>query len=109
MILLVISVLLVASQILKNPTWKKRTFWIALVMLFFFSNDFIANEAMRAWELEATPLNKITRTYELGIVLTGVTSGYREPADRVYFQKGADRVTHTVQLYKLGLIKKILI
>jgi uncharacterized SAM-binding protein YcdF (DUF218 family) len=31
------------------------------------------------------------------------------PDDRVYFQRGADRVTHTVQLYKLGLIEKILI
>src|SRR5690606_14661246 len=29
--------------------------------------------------------------------------------DRVYFQKGADRLLHTVQLYKLGKIKNILI
>lgn len=78
-------------------------------MLLFFSNDFIANEVMLAWELEATPIAEIKREYEMGIVLTGVTSGYREPADRVYFQKGVDRVTHAVQLYKEGIIHKILI
>src|SRR6185295_19056991 len=27
----------------------------------------------------------------------------------VYFGRGADRVTHTVQLYKLGLIQQILV
>src|SRR5690349_7672274 len=32
-----------------------------------------------------------------------------DPNDRVYFHKGADRVYHNVQLYKLGLIEKILI
>ena len=47
--------------------------------------------------------------HELGIVLTGSTIPMLKPDDRVYFHRGADRVTHTVQLYKLGLIKKILI
>jgi uncharacterized SAM-binding protein YcdF (DUF218 family) len=42
-------------------------------------------------------------------VLTGATIPMLKPDDRVYFHRGADRVTHTVQLYKLGLIKKILI
>lgn len=95
--------------IFKNPKWKKRFFWIAFGMLFFFSNDFIANEAMKAWELQATAFKDVKKKYELGIVLTGVTSGRRIPDDRVYFQKGADRVTHAVQLYKLGQVKKILI
>lgn len=109
MIIVVAIVLFLLSVLLKNPKWKKRSFWIALGMLLFFSNDFIANEVMAAWELEATPMEQMTKKYELGIVLTGVTSGYREPADRVYFQKGADRLVHTVQLYKAGVVRKILI
>src|SRR5690606_17765303 len=32
-----------------------------------------------------------------------------EPDDRVYFGRGADRVVHTVQLFKLRLIDRILI
>jgi vancomycin permeability regulator SanA len=109
MLMVLICGIFLLSVILRNAKWKKRTFWIAFGFLFFFSNDFIANEVMMAWEIEATPFQNIKRRYELGIVLTGVTSGFREPADRVYFQKGADRVTHAVQLYKEGYIKKILI
>lgn len=63
---------------------------------------------MHTWELPATPYNEM-RKYKLGIVLTGSTIPGLVPNDRVYFGRGADRVIHTVQLYKLGLIEKIFI
>ena len=97
------------SIFLRKPVWKKRSFWIAFSLLIFFSNDFIANEMMRVWEVEATPYAAIQKKYDWGIVLTGVTINDRLPADRVYFQHGADRVVHTVELYKLGIIKRIMI
>ncbi len=96
------------SALLRNPQWKKRLFYVALISLAFFSNDFLANEVMRLWEVKATSYASM-RPHEMGIVLTGATIPFIEPNDRVYFTRGADRVTHTVQLYKLGLIKKILI
>ena len=91
----------------KNQKNKRRAYLAGLCMLFFFSNDFIANEAMRAWEIE-TPSLASLKKYRLAIVLTGTTVNHF-PDDRVYFSKGADRVTHTIQLYKLGLVEKILI
>lgn len=91
----------------KQP-WKKRFFWTGFVLLIFFSNDFLSNELMRAWEVDTKPFSEV-KEHRLGIVLTGVTLSFIQPDDRVYFQRGADRVMHTVQLYKLGLIKKILI
>ena len=97
------------SGVLRKPVWKKRMFWIGFGLLLFFSNDFISNEMMRAWEPEATPYKDIRQTYEMGIVLTGVTVSKSDPDDRVYFGPGADRVTHAVQLYKMGLIKRILV
>lgn len=100
---------LLTSVIVKKTHLKKRFFWIAFSLLLFFSNDFIANEAMRAWEVEPTPYASINKVYDWGIVLTGVTLNDREPADRVYFHHGADRVTHAIQLYKKGIIKKVLI
>lgn len=63
---------------------------------------------MRAWEVDATPFSEM-HSHQIGIVLTGATQAFIQPNDRVYFQRGADRVTHSIQLYKLGLIKKILI
>jgi uncharacterized SAM-binding protein YcdF (DUF218 family) len=106
--LTVVITLLLLSGFWKNPVWKKRFFWTAIVLLLFFSNDFIANEFMRAWEIKTTAYEKM-QPHDLGIVLTGATIPMLRPDDRVYFQRGADRVTHSVQLYKLGLIRKVLI
>lgn len=106
--LTIILVVWLVSIFIKDQRWKKICFWTAFGLFFFFTNDFIANEVMLLWEVKAVPYEEV-RPHELGIVLTGVTVPLREPNDRVYFAKGADRVTHTVQLYKLGLIKKILI
>ncbi|UYN88231.1 MAG: YdcF family protein [Cyclobacteriaceae bacterium] len=78
-------------------------------MLLFFSNDFIANEVMMAWEVPATPFHKITKNYSYGILLTGVTSTDTQPDDRVYFHRGADRVVHTVELFKRGVISHVII
>ena len=63
---------------------------------------------MKAWEIDTKHFTEM-RKYQEGIVLTGTTHSFIQPDDRVYFQRGADRVTHTIQLYKLGLIKNILV
>ncbi len=107
--LVIITLCLVVSALLKRSKWKKRLFVIGLSLLILWSNEFIANEVMSLWEIPATPFNQIEKTYTWGILLSGVAKGGMEPKDRVYFQRGADRVTHTLQLYKLGYIKKILI
>lgn len=101
--------LLIASALIKKKHWKKRFFWTAFSLLLFFSNDFIANEAMIAWEGKPTPYASIRKVYDWGIVLTGVTYNDREPDDRVYFNHGADRVTHAIQLYKKGIVKKLIV
>jgi len=105
----IICFLLVATWITKKQSLRKKLFVISLSLLFFFSNDFIANEVMMLWEIPVTPLKDFKRTYEWGIILTGVTKHDTGPQDRIYFSCGADRVTHTVQLYKTGRIKKILV
>jgi len=106
--LTIIVFLFLIAAFIKRPRLKKTLFWIALGLLVFFSNDVISNEAMLMWELPARPYSE-TRKYKMGIVLTGATVSKPHPNDRVYFNKGVDRVTHTVELYKLGLIEKILI
>jgi uncharacterized SAM-binding protein YcdF (DUF218 family) len=107
--MVLISILFVLALILKNKTRASRCLWAAVGLFSFLSNDFIANEVAQQWELPATPFASIKKKYEFGIVLTGVTRLDIEPRDRVYFNRGADRVTHAVQLYKEGYIKKIII
>ncbi len=107
--LVIIILLFISSMTIRNKVWKRRLFIIAFASLLFCSNEFISNEVMRLWELPPTPFVDIKKTYEVGILLTGVTKSNFYPNDRVYFQRSSDRVTHTLQLYKLGHIRKILI
>ena len=107
--LVIVLVFFLFSIFYKKPKWKKRFFWIAFSLLLFFSNDFIANEAMGAWEIAPVPYKEMKKEYDWGIVLTGVTQNDKRPDDRVYFHHGADRVVHTVELYKMGIIRKIMI
>lgn len=99
---------LVVSGIIRQERWRKRLLRAGIILLFIFSNEFIANELMKSWEVETTAYHAM-RKYRLGIVLTGTVIPQLKPDDRVYFSKGADRIVHTVQLYKLGLIEKILV
>lgn len=96
------------SIFLKRPSLKKRFFRIALGLLLFFTNPFFINEALLAWEIAPTEIQKL-KTYDVGIVLTGISNAQRQPKDRLYLNKGGDRLIHTLQLYKMGKIKKIII
>jgi uncharacterized SAM-binding protein YcdF (DUF218 family) len=107
--LVIICASLVASWLIRNPRWKKRFFLLGTIMLLFFSNEFVMNEVMRWWEVKVTPLKEIRHTYEYGVLLCGVAKSEVEPKDRVYVGSGADRINHTLLLYKSGYIRKILI
>jgi uncharacterized SAM-binding protein YcdF (DUF218 family) len=102
-----IIVFLLFAFFSKNQKRKKRFFLTGISMLIFFSNDFIANEALKIWEIPATKISDV-QPHDIGIVLTGIASRH-DPRDRVYIDAGSGRVLHTVQLYRLGKIKKILI
>jgi uncharacterized SAM-binding protein YcdF (DUF218 family) len=85
-----------------------RTLITGIILLVFFSNKFISNGIMNAWEPDFKAISSLSN-YKIGIVLTGVTNLDKNTNDRTFFNKGADRATHAMQLYKLGKIKKILI
>ena len=107
--LTIICGLLIATLFVKKQSLRKKIVVASLSLLLLFSNEFIVNEVVKLWEIPITPMKEVTKTYSWGILLTGITKYDSGPQDRVYFACGADRVTHTVQLYKLGKIKKILV
>ena len=100
--------LFVLSVWLKNKTWRKRCFWTGVFLLTFFSNQYISNRAMLWWEYAPVPMSEVGE-YDVAIVFSGVTKGGKSPRDRVYFNYGADRLTHTLQLYNTGKIKNIIV
>ena len=93
--------------------WKwreaRRYFYLAAFgLLLLLTNPFLINEAWLAWEKPPVPLKEMP-VYDAGIVLTGITSGTKSPHDRVYLNKGADRIMHALMLYRKGKIKRIII
>ena len=92
---------------------KKRKRWsvaAALVLLLVFSNPFLFNMAVRAWEKKTLTADQIEQPYDIGILLGGFSAVRTLPAhDRFNFSDRANRFTNALELYKSGKIKKILI
>jgi len=100
--------IILAGTIIKHSIWKKWLIYGGIGLFFFFSNPYLSNISMKTWEGDPTPISKIPK-HDIGVVLTGITNRYKRPTDRVYIQRGSDRVLHAILLYKQGLIKKLLI
>lgn len=99
--------LLVIYTVFRRRKHSIRLVFASLLILFLISNFVVVNSLVNAWEIQPKPYP--TETYDIGIVLTGVTDGNRDPKDRTYFTKGAERITTPLELYKKGILKKILI
>lgn len=106
--LTILMILIVGGAIFLKRKWGKKMLWTGIISLVFFTNPFLSNLALLAWEPEFKPFDEI-ENHEIGIVLTGVTNLSKTAYDRTFFNKGADRITHALQLYQMGKIKKILI
>lgn len=106
--LTIVILLLLSGMAFYKKGLGKKLLWLGMGLLLFFSNQYLANYAMYLWEPEFKAMDELPE-YEIGIVLTGVTNLNKTAYDRTFFNKGADRATHAMQLYKLGKIKKILI
>ncbi|AHJ98172.1 YdcF family protein [Hymenobacter swuensis] len=100
--------LLLAGVLIRNARWRKRVLWAAAAGLLLFTNPALINEAMLAWEKPPITLRQLGY-HDAGILLTGITEGRKSPHDRVYVQQGADRLLHTLWLYRAGRIRRIII
>ena len=90
----------------KNEKRRKKCIRWALGLTLFFTNGFIFDEFARLWEIPATNYQNL-KTYDYGIVLGGMSVN-DEGLDRVQFFRGVDRLIQTIDLYKRGIIKKII-
>lgn len=104
----IILILLAVSFVVKNLKWKKNLRWVSLILFLVFSNGTLFNECLVRWEKPAILISDLDNDYEVAVVLGGTTDVDREPKDRLFFHKGADRVTHALNLYHSGKVKKIL-
>jgi uncharacterized SAM-binding protein YcdF (DUF218 family) len=106
--LTLVLLLLLTAAIFTPKSRGKKILWTGILLLVFFSNPFLSNLALLAWEPPYKSFEEIPNR-EIGIVLTGVTNLNKTTTDRTFFGRGADRITQALQLYRMGKIKKILI
>ena len=92
----------------KKVRRKRIALIVTASLLLLFTNPFLSNEAWLLWEHPPKSIASLP-TYDAAIIFTGLTNQDKTPHDRIYTNKGADRVLHTVQLYKLGKCNKIIV
>jgi uncharacterized SAM-binding protein YcdF (DUF218 family) len=91
-----------------NNKKRKLFLFFSLLIFLFFSNDFIFNSIVKAWEVPQISVTKFDKQYEAGILLGGF-SDYDYIKNKHNFKKEADRLIYTLQLYNQGIIKNIFI
>lgn len=91
----------------KDARRKKRLLITSVVLLLFFSNSFILDEFTHAWEIEVVKYGK-EKPHDIGIVLGGGVT-YDAISKRVKYGSNMQRYTDAIDLYKRGIIKKILV
>ncbi|MFD2784042.1 YdcF family protein [Hymenobacter rubripertinctus] len=101
--------LLGLGLLVRNARWRPRLLWGALGLLLVLTNPMLVNEALLAWERPPVRLRQLLPHADAGILLTGITEARKLPHDRVYVQQSADRLLHTLWLYRAGRIRRVII
>lgn len=100
--------LLVLALLLRRTRWGTRLLAVAIGLALLLTNAALVNEALLAWEVPPIRLRTLGH-HDAGVLLTGITGVRKSPHDRVYVTQGADRLLHTLWLYRAGRIRKIII
>lgn len=98
--------LLMAALFVKSAIIKRRLIISATVILFLFSNGFIIEKVISAYQ--PAPVRLLdSAQYSCGILLSGMAMV--DAKGQGYFSAAADRFIQTVELYHRKVIKKILV
>ncbi len=103
-------IILALIGLMGNKPERKRKWWFAaFIVLFIFSNPFLANEVMQRWEIQPIRTESIKEPYDVGILLGGSLQSFDIVNSRPIYSQSVDRLLQTIALYKSGKIKKILL
>ena len=103
-----IFTLLLWGILTKKTLRKKKILWSAVVVFYFFSNSFLANEFVRVYEERNQTYSELITNYDVAIVLGGFSS-YDPSQELIQFHSATDRLMAGIKLYKTGKAKKLMI
>ena len=102
-----ITLCMLASFVVKSDFRKKRLRIVSFVLLLFFSNTFIFDRFMNAWEVPAISDERLTDA-DAAILLTGMATMDMKN-NRLEFNDRTDRLMQVMKLYSQQKIKKIVL
>jgi uncharacterized SAM-binding protein YcdF (DUF218 family) len=91
----------------KNDIRRKKSGLATFVLLIFFSNTFIFDRFMQAWEIKAIPDDKLA-IYDAGILLTGMAT-FDPKLNKIEFNDRTDRLLQAIRLFKNNKIKNLIL
>lgn len=103
-----ILILIVMAYFTKNHKLKQKLILSGFCLTLLLSNPWFANKAMNYYEYPLSNIDTIPKR-EYAVILTGVTQRIYSEDHRTFYSKGADRVLHTIELYRRGKVNKILV
>ncbi len=104
-----VAALLIGGRWTKVPGRKRWLYGSALAISVTATNPLVMNLAYHAWEVPPIPMQAIDPPYDVAIVLGGFSHSKQEPRDRLHLTRSGTRLTHALQLYHEGRVRKILI
>lgn len=100
-----VFLLLIWAWRTKDEGRKKKLRIAVVVVLLFFSNRFIFDRTMHAWEINISEV-PAAGSYDAIVVLGGI-SGWDEANARIQFSRSNDRLMQAIALWKKGVAPKI--
>ncbi len=98
---------IIYSLFSRVPERKRKSLIASCIIFLIFSNEFLAEEALRSMEVENVQL-KENEKFDVGIVLGGMIR-YDAQNDHLIFNQNIDRLLQPVLLLKKKQLNKILI
>jgi uncharacterized SAM-binding protein YcdF (DUF218 family) len=100
--------LFLVSFLTKKESLSKQLRLSSFGVLVFFSLPFIFQLALNLFSLVQVPKANKLKVYEAGIIMGGMLS-FNDNNDHLVFNSNCNRLTSAVELYKKGIIKRIVI
>ncbi len=97
---------LALSVVPKLSRWKKGLRIAGIVAAFVFTNPFLANLALRAWE---PPPTQITEPTDVAIVLGGMANARIQVEGQIQFNDNVERILSAIKLYREGMVRRLII
>ena len=94
----------------KNKVRGRRVFVGVLGLLYLMSSPIFVNQLLIWWEYKGKTPSEISKTYEVGVLLTGgMAKAETWQPPHIWVGVNFDRAAQAFQLYRAGKIRKILI